>query len=47
MASGIGGGNSFLIFAIMMVLHFIFVWKWIPETKGKSLEEIQMELGID
>lgn len=47
MASGIGGGNSFLIFAIMMVLHFIFVWKWIPETKGKSLEQIQMELGID
>lgn len=41
---GIGGGPSFAFFAIMMVLHFFFAWKVIPETKGKSLEEIQLEL---
>jgi sugar porter (SP) family MFS transporter len=41
---GIGGGPSFAFFAIMMVLHFFFAWKVIPETKGKSLEEIQIEL---
>jgi len=40
----IGGGPSFAFFAIMMVLHFLFAWKVIPETKGKSLEEIQEEL---
>jgi len=28
----------------MMVLHFICAWKVIPETKGKSLEQIQLEL---
>ncbi|KOH43431.1 sugar porter family MFS transporter [Sunxiuqinia dokdonensis] len=41
---GIGGGPSFAFFAVMMVLHFFFAWKVIPETKGKSLEEIQLEL---
>lgn len=41
---GIGGGFSFAFFAVMMVLHFFFAWKVMPETKGKSLEEIQQEL---
>jgi len=41
---GVGGGPSFAFFAIMMVLHFFFAWRVLPETKGKSLEEIQTEL---
>ncbi|MFA5329193.1 MAG: sugar porter family MFS transporter [Prolixibacteraceae bacterium] len=41
----IGGGPSFAFFAVMMVLHFFFAWKILPETKGKSLEEIQDEMG--
>jgi hypothetical protein len=40
----IGGGAIFAFFAFMMVLHFIFAWKIIPETKGKSLEQIQIDL---
>lgn len=36
----IGGGNTFMIFTIMMVLQLLFVWKLMPETKGVSLEEI-------
>ena len=40
----IGGGPCFAFFAIMMVLHFLFAWKVIPETKGKSLEEIQKKM---
>ena len=36
----IGPGNTFLIFAIMMVLQWIFVWRVMPETRGKSLEEL-------
>ena len=40
----VGGGLSFGFFAVMMVLHFIFAWKLLPETKGKSLEEIQVEM---
>jgi sugar porter (SP) family MFS transporter len=41
---GIGGGLSFAFFAAMMVIHFFFAWKIVPETKGKSLEEIQAEM---
>jgi sugar porter (SP) family MFS transporter len=40
----IGPSAIFAFFAFMMVLHFVFAWKIIPETKGKSLEEIQMDL---
>jgi SP family arabinose:H+ symporter-like MFS transporter len=35
----LGGGNSFLLFTIMMVLQLIFVLRLMPETSGKSLEE--------
>lgn len=38
--------NAFYFFAGMMLLHFVFVWRVMPETKGKSLESIQKELGI-
>ena len=31
----------FLIFAFMCFLGYIFVWKLVPETKGKTLTEIQ------
>jgi len=37
----LGGGNTFMIFTIMMVLQLLFVWKMMPETKGKSLEQIE------
>jgi sugar porter (SP) family MFS transporter len=37
---------SFYFFAAMMLLHLLFVWRVMPETKGKSLEQIQKELGI-
>ncbi|MFZ9660945.1 MAG: sugar porter family MFS transporter [Chitinophagaceae bacterium] len=36
----------FAFFAGMMTLQLIFVLKFLPETKGKSLEAIQNELGI-
>jgi sugar porter (SP) family MFS transporter len=41
-----GGYYSFLLFSVMMLIHGIFVWKVLPETKGKSLEGIQHDLGI-
>lgn len=41
-----GGMYSFMFYSVMMLLHLIFVWKWLPETKGRSLETIQLELGI-
>jgi len=42
----IGGRYSFLFFSIMMVFQFIFAWKIMPETKGKSLEQIERDLKI-
>ncbi len=41
----IGGGWSFAFFALMMALHFVFAWKVIPETKGRTLEEIQNDIS--
>lgn len=34
-------GIAYWIYGIVGILSAIFVWKWIPETKGKSLEEIE------
>lgn len=36
----LGGGNTFMIFTVMMVLQLLFVWLIMPETKGVSLEEL-------
>lgn len=41
-----GGLWSFSFFAVMMLLQLIFIWRAMPETKGKSLEQIQKDLGI-
>jgi sugar porter (SP) family MFS transporter len=39
--SAMGGAYAFMLFTVMMVLQFFFAWKVMPETKGKSLEQIQ------
>jgi sugar porter (SP) family MFS transporter len=41
------GASAFAFFAVMMVLQFVMVWWFLPETKGVSLEQIQRTLGID
>ena len=40
------GGYPFVFFAAMMVLQFVVVLLFYPETKGLSLEELQKKLGI-
>jgi len=41
-------GLSYLfgIFGVFSILAFAFVKIWIPETKGKTLEEIEKQLGL-
>jgi sugar porter (SP) family MFS transporter len=39
-ADKLGGGNTFAIFCGMMVLQLIFVLRFMPETKGTSLEQL-------
>lgn len=34
----------FLIFAVIGILAIIFVVKYLPETRGRSLEEIEADL---
>jgi len=35
------GGLTYCFYGAMSVLSFIFVWKMVPETKGKTLEEME------
>lgn len=39
----IGGQYIFTFFSVIAALALLFAW-WMPETKGKSLEQIQKEL---
>ena len=45
LAESVGGGITFLFFTIMMVLQLIFAWKMMPETKGRSLEDIESSMA--
>jgi sugar porter (SP) family MFS transporter len=42
--SPVGGGYAFTFFAVMMITQAVVVWKYFPETKGRTLEEISEEL---
>jgi hypothetical protein len=33
--------GTFLLFALMCIPYILIVWKLLPETTGKSLEEIE------
>lgn len=46
LAERLGGGHTFLFFAVMMVLQLLFVWRVMPETKGKSLEQLEHSLVL-
>lgn len=37
----------FVFFSAMMLLQFVLVWRFLPESKGISLEEMQRHLGIE
>ncbi|WP_333865521.1 sugar porter family MFS transporter [Sphingobacterium sp.] len=42
----LGGGGTFLIFALFMVLQLVYVLKFMPETKGKSLEDLGHTINL-
>ncbi len=41
---GLGSYGTFWLYGIICVLGFLFIIKQLPETKGKSLEEIEKDL---
>jgi len=44
--STFSGTAIFGFFAFMMCLQLLFVWKLMPETKGRSLEDLEEDLGL-
>jgi SP family arabinose:H+ symporter-like MFS transporter len=37
----LGVSGTFSIYAVLCVVTFVFIWTLVPETKGKTLEQIQ------
>lgn len=45
--SGLGTSGTFFLYSAICLAGFIFILRTLPETKNKSLEEIERELGVD
>jgi SP family sugar porter-like MFS transporter len=39
--ASLGTSGTFWVYACVCILGFLGVKKWLPETKGKTLEEIE------
>ena len=37
----LGSSLTFLIYGVFAILGLVFIWSVVPETKGKSLEELE------
>jgi SP family sugar porter-like MFS transporter len=40
-----GAANTFWLYAGICFAGFVFIWARVPETKGKTLEELEGELA--
>jgi len=45
-SSSKGGGIAFVLFSVTMAVQFLTVYLFFPETKGKTLEQIQKEMTL-
>ena len=43
----VGGAGTYCIFAAINFLSFLFYWKFVPETKFHSLEELELKFQKD
>jgi MFS transporter, SP family, galactose:H+ symporter len=41
--ANLGGAGSFWLFAVLGIVAWFFVYFRVPETKGKTLEEIEAD----
>ncbi|WP_159013251.1 sugar porter family MFS transporter [Acidisoma sp. S159] len=44
LVSSLGAGGAFWLFAFINLLAFGFVWRYVPETRGRTLEQIESDL---
>ncbi|MDP2338526.1 MAG: sugar porter family MFS transporter [Bacteroidota bacterium] len=45
MLERLSGGITFLIFSLICLANLLYVLKYVPETKGKTLEELEKEFA--
>lgn len=43
----LGVASTFFIFAVVLIPQFFFIWKIMPETKGRSLEMIERSMSSE
>ena len=43
---GLGWSLNFWLYALICIVGFVVMYYKLPETKGKSLEQIEKELGV-
>ncbi len=41
----LGSGGTFLLFAVLTLAAIVFTWRFVPETRGRSLEQIESDLA--
>ena len=44
MLDALNGAATFMVFALICLVNLWYVWRYVPETKGKTLEELEKEL---
>lgn len=42
--AGLGLSSTFFVFAVLNVVAFLFVLRWVPETRGRTLEQLEEEV---
>lgn len=47
MNAALGSNGTFWCYSTICLFAFLFLWRRCPETKGKSLEELEQELTLD
>jgi hypothetical protein len=45
MLEKLSGGTTFLVFALICLANLLYVLRYVPETKGKTLEELEKEFA--
>ncbi|KAF9350180.1 hypothetical protein BGX26_011604 [Mortierella sp. AD094] len=40
------GGGTFLLFGAINIFGVFYIWYFVPETRGRSIEDIMMESGV-